>query len=310
MNSLIRYGLIRLSALATAFGLLWGSAYAAGETGAAQPVDWNAVLIFLAFVVVTLGITYWAAQHIRTAKDFYAAGGGITTRGVHVKFRSLPEQTSAAPDLSVLPRLPETADELRAAAKALDASPSADVYLGKQANEQAVRTLKLDDRRVVMFATHGLVPGDIAGLSEPALALTPPSIAGVAGSGLLTTTKILGLRLNAQWVVLSACNTAAGVGAGAEAASGLGSAFFYAGTRALLVTNWSVHSASARELIADLFVRQGADPNLSRAEALRQAMIALLDGPGMVDSSGNTVFTYAHPLFWAPYSVIGDGGGT
>jgi CHAT domain-containing protein len=71
-----------------------------------------------------------------------------------------------------------------------------------------------------------------------------------------------------------------------------------------------VHSASARELTADLFLRQGADPNLSRAEALRQAMIALLDGPGMVDSSGNTVFTYAHPLFWAPYSVIGDGGGT
>jgi CHAT domain-containing protein len=110
--------------------------------------------------------------------------------------------------------------------------------------------------------------------------------------------------------VLSACNTAAGAGAGAEAASGLGSAFFYAGTRALLVTNWSVHSASARELTTDLFLRQGADPNLSRAEALRQAMIALLDGPGMVDSSGNTVFTYAHPLFWAPYSVIGDGGGT
>jgi len=82
------------------------------------------------------------------------------------------------------------------------------------------------------------------------------------------------------------------------------------GTRALLVTNWSVHSASARELITDLFRRQRADPALTRGEALRQAMMALLDGSGAVDSSGRTIYSYAHPLFWAPYSVIGDGGGT
>jgi CHAT domain-containing protein len=110
-------------------------------------------------------------------------------------------------------------------------------------------------------------------------------------------------------VVLSACNTGAGAGAGAEAASGLGSAFFYAGTRALLVTNWSVHSASARELTSDLFRRQSADPSLSRSEALRQSMMALLDGPGSVDAAGRTGYTYAHPLFWAPFTVIGDGGG-
>jgi CHAT domain-containing protein len=122
--------------------------------------------------------------------------------------------------------------------------------------------------------------------------------------------KILALKLDADWVVLSACNTAAGAGAGAEAASGLGSAFFYAGTRALLVTNWSVHSASASELTTNIFRRQAADPALSRAEALRQSMMTLLDGPGAVDGTGRTVFTYAHPLFWAPYSVIGDGGGT
>ena len=81
-------------------------------------------------------------------------------------------------------------------------------------------------------------------------------------------------------MVLSACNTAAGAGAGAEAASGLGSAFFYAGTRALLVTNWSVHSESARRIDHGSVPRQGADPNLPRGEALRQAMMALLDGPG------------------------------
>ena len=113
-------------------------------------------------------------------------------------------------------------------------------------------------------------------------------MAGIKGDGLLTMEKILALKLDADWVVLSACNTAAGAGAGAEAASGLGSAFFYAGTRALLVTNWSVHSASARELTSDLFRRQGADPGLSRAEALRQSMMALLDGPGL----GRRVWPY------------------
>jgi CHAT domain-containing protein len=109
-------------------------------------------------------------------------------------------------------------------------------------------------------------------------------------------------------VVLSACNTGVGDGAGAEAASGLGRAFFYAGTRALLVTNWSVHSASARMLVTELFRRQAADSKLSRTEALRQAATALLDGPGFTDATGKMLFSYAHPLFWAPYSIIGDGG--
>jgi hypothetical protein len=120
--------------------------------------------------------------------------------------------------------------------------------------------------------------------------------------------NVMGLKLDADWVVLSACNTGAGAGAGAEAASGLGRAFFYAGTRALLVTNWSVHSQSARQLVTDLFRRQGDDPKLTRGEALRQAMMALVDGPGYVAADGKTEFTYAHPLFWAPYSIIGDGG--
>jgi len=195
-------------------------------------------------------------------------------------------------------------------AKALDVDPAKALYLGKEANEQNVESANLAHYRIVAFATHGLVPGDLDGLTQPALALTAPEVAGVKGDGLLTMEKILALKLDADWVVLSACNTAAGAGAGAEAASGLGSAFFYAGTRALLVTNWSVHSASARELISDLFRRQSADPSLSRGEALRQAMTALMDGPGFVDASGKTIFTYAHPLFWGPYSVIGDGGGT
>jgi CHAT domain-containing protein len=120
--------------------------------------------------------------------------------------------------------------------------------------------------------------------------------------------EILGLKLDADWVVLSACNTGAAAGAGAEAASGLARAFFYAGTRVVLVTNWSVHSQSARELVTDLFHRQAVEPDLSRSEALRLAMLALIDGKGYTDAKGETVFTYAHPLFWAPYTIIGDRG--
>jgi CHAT domain-containing protein len=180
--------------------------------------------------------------------------------------------------------------------------------LGTAASEENVEKADFTKYRVVAFATHGLTAGELNGLTQPALALSAPEVTGGSGDGLLRLEEILTLKLNADWVVLSACNTGAGNGAGAEAASGLGRAFFYAGTRAILVTNWSVHSQSARELVTDLFRRQAADPKLSRAEALQKAELALMDGPGYLDDRGKPVFTYAHPLFWAPYTIIGDGG--
>src|SRR6185295_2886381 len=118
-------------------------------------------------------------------------------------------------------------------------------------------------------ATHGLVPGDLNGLTQPALALSSPDVVGGTDDGLLTMEEILALKLDADWVVLSACNTAAGEGAGAEAVSGLGRAFFYAGARALLVTYWPVETTSARGLSTTLFKRQSESRELSRAGALR-----------------------------------------
>jgi CHAT domain-containing protein/tetratricopeptide (TPR) repeat protein len=223
--------------------------------------------------------------------------------------RSAPQTGGlASATLGSLPALPDTADELRSVAAALKADGNKVLNLGKAASEENVTNTDLSKYRVVAFATHGLVAGELDGLHQPALALSAPSVTGGSGDGLLTLEKILALKLDADWVVLSACNTGAGDGAGAEAASGLGRAFFYAGTRAILVTNWSVHSQSARDLVTDLFRRQAADPKLARAEALREAMTGLMDGPGFQDAKGKTVFTYAHPLFWAPYSLIGDGG--
>ena len=154
------------------------------------------------------------------------------------------------------------------------------------------------------------MPGDLDGLNQPALALSNPKLGKSTEDGLLTMGEILSLRLDADWVVLSACNTASGNGAGAEAFSGLGRAFFYAGTRALLLSNWPVETTSAKALTTDLFKRQSENPNLTRAQALRQAMLGLIDGNGFVDTkSGKIVFSYAHPIFWAPFSLVGDGGG-
>jgi CHAT domain-containing protein len=231
----------------------------------------------------------------------------ITARGA-VHLRSAPKDDDND-RLADLPRLPDTADEVKEVAVALKADPAKDVYLGAQANEQTVRSIDLDDRRVVMFATHGLIPGDLEGLTEPALALSAPDVAHVPGDGLLTVSKILGLKLNADWVVLSACNTAAGNGAGAEAVSGLGLAFFYAGSRALLVSNWPVETVSARILTTTTFQREAASPGITRAEALREAMLALIDGPGAIDpATQKAQYAYAHPIFWAPFSLVGDGG--
>jgi CHAT domain-containing protein len=262
--------------------------------------------------LVAFGDPYFSETQANEAEDkpvTVASADGVTTRGLPLKRRSSPQtQGVDSAELALLPRLPDTADELRSIALALEADPSKTLYLGKEANESAVRKVDLSGFKVVIFATHGLVPGDLNGLTQPALALTAPKVAAVEGDGLLTMEEILTLKLDADWVVLSACNTAAGSGAGAEAASGLGRAFFYAGTRAILVTNWSVHSQSARELVSDLFRRQAADSKLTRAAALQQAMNALIDGKGFVDEKGNTLFSYAHPLFWAPYSLIGDGG--
>jgi len=206
---------------------------------------------------------------------------------------------------SQLSPLPDTRDEILSIAGALGADPQKDVYLGTQASKQNVKNANLATRRIVAFATHGLIPGDFPNLEEPALALSAPD--GKSETGLLTLEDILGLKLDADWVVLSACNTAAGDGQGAEAISGLGRGFFYAGSRALLVTHWPVETRSARLLVTDLFERYAGNPGLSRAEALRQASLAVMESTAQ-DGGGKPLFSYAHPLFWAPYALVGDGG--
>ena len=260
---------------------------------------------------VGFGDPWFSPQQATQVAD-RAAGETAMRGGGRIRFRSASATAVLdSADLAKLPRLPDTADEVREIARALKADPDKDVFVGPAANEHVVKTMPLADRRVIAFATHGLVPGELNGLAEPALALSAPQVARVDGDGLLSMGEVLSLKLNADWVVLSACNTAAGDGAGAEAVSGLGRAFFYAGARALLVSNWPVETTSARALTTDLFRRQAANPALSRAEALRQAELALIDSDGLIDPETHKVaFSYAHPIFWAPFSLVGDGGGT
>jgi CHAT domain-containing protein len=137
-------------------------------------------------------------------------------------------------------------------------------------------------------------------VAEPSLALTLPQTPSAVDDGLLTASEVAQLKLNADWVVLSACNTAAGDKPGAEALSGLARSFFYAGARALLVSHWAVASASATRLTTTAFAAMAVDPKIGRAEALRRAMIDHMD-----DASGPY---NAHPAFWGPFMVVGEGG--
>jgi CHAT domain-containing protein len=113
------------------------------------------------------------------------------------------------------------------------------VFIGTRANEQQVKTMDLSRYKVIAFATHGLAPGDLDGLLQPALALSSPAVAGIDGDGLLTM--------------------------------------------------------------------QAQNPLLTRAEALRQSMLFLIDVAGHIDpESGKVLFSYAHPIFWAAFSLIGN----
>ena len=255
-----------------------------------------------------IGDPYFSKQQAAEALQVTSVSTATTTRGMPIRLRSAPKTSGVdSAELALLPRLPDTADELIEIAKTLGADPLKDLLLHKDANEKNVTTMNLADRRIIHFATHGLVPGELNGLTQPALALTAPDVAGVEGDGLLTMDKILALKLNADWVVLSACNTASGDGAGSEAVSGLGRAFFYAGARALLVSNWPVDSLAARVMMADLFKRYAAGAPTGKADSLQAAMVALLDSPGFIDpATKKPAYSYAHPLFWAPFVLVGD----
>lgn len=193
--------------------------------------------------------------------------------------------------LRALAPLPETADEIRAIGGRLGAAPS-DLITGAGVTKAAVRGAGLDQYRIVYFATHGLLPGELRCQAQPGLALAPPATppASPADDGLLTASDIALLRLNADLVVLSACNTAGGdARLGGEALSGLAESFFFAGARSLLVSHWQVPSAPTVRLMTGLFAGVG-----DSAVALARAQRVLASDPAT-----------AHPFNWAAFTLVG-----
>jgi CHAT domain-containing protein len=200
-----------------------------------------------------------------------------------------------------LPQLPGTRREAQQVAAELKADP-ADIKLGLAATETAVKQAKLAQYRIIYFATHGLVAGDLElfakDKAEPALVLSIPEKPNDFDDGLLTTSEIAQLKLDADWAVLSACNTAAEDKPGAEALSGLARAFFYAGARSLIVSHWSVSDEATARLMIGTFRASARDPKLSHAEALRQSILAMIDAAKSDDE--------ANPRLWAPFVVVGE----
>jgi CHAT domain-containing protein len=203
-------------------------------------------------------------------------------------------------DIRVQAPLPETADELCAVAQDLKADLG-EVRLGDRATETEVKRLSrsgdLARYRMLHFATHGAMAGELSSTREPGLILTPPEKASEQDDGYLSASEIAGLKLDAQWVILSACSTAAGGATNAEALSGIARAFLYAGARALLVSHWAVDSNAAVKLITTASGEMARDAKVGRAEAMRRAILALIQS-GTRD---------AHPSYWAPFVVVGEG---
>ena len=196
--------------------------------------------------------------------------------------------------------LPETVDELKGIANLLE-DHSNQLYIGNSASEKSVKSTDLSDARVISFATHGLVSGELKGLAEPALVMTPPDNPDdVDDDGLLTANEISQLNLNADTVILSACNTAAGSSPGAPGLSGLAQAFLFAGSRSVIVSHWSVVSDAAVELTTGMFREMANDNSIGRSEALRRSMMAV--------AANDNYPEWSHPIYWAPFFVVGEGG--
>ena len=228
-------------------------------------------------------------------KNAQLAANVNASRGIRGAIADIAELKTA------LPPLPDTANELKDVAASVRADAT-DIILGADATETRVKQAKLDQYRIVYFATHGLLAGEVADFAklnaEPALVLSLPESPTELDDGLLTASEVAQLKLNADWVVLSACNTAAAEKPGAEALSGLARAFFYAGARSLIVSNWEVETKSAVALMAGTFAALASDPSLSHAEALQKSILTIISDAQHPE--------WADPKYWAPFVVVGE----
>lgn len=215
------------------------------------------------------------------------------------------ERGGRASRIQDLPALPGTKQEIEALAGLLGASRH-DYLLGDEASERELRrserAAQLSRATFVAFATHGLVSGDLRNsLAEPALALTPSVVEGGADDGLLTSSEVAEMTINADLVLLSACRTAAANSVGGEGLTGLARAFFAAGAHGLLVSHWRVRDDVASRLTVRTVELMRRSPPLLPAEALRMAMAEVAADP----ASDGTAISLAHPAVWGAFMMVG-----
>ncbi len=210
--------------------------------------------------------------------------------------------------LRQLSALPGTKRELVAMASALGADEQS-IIVGDSATETAIRTNQtLAASTVIIFATHGLLPGDLEGLDEPALVFTPPQKASLLDDGVLSASEASELKLDARWVILSACNTASAEGqGGGDSLSGLSRAFLFAGAKSLLASNWRVGDEETAVLTVETIKADRSSPQLGRARALQKAMRIVRTGK-REDGSAISEWTpeWIHPASWAPFIHISN----
>jgi Uncharacterized protein conserved in bacteria len=272
------------------------------ETTEGKP-DYSQVPWLLRRHALTLAPSVQSFYNLRTVdapshatKPFVGFGDFVPDRDVDsvLTLRGLPEGCrSDVMSVAQAPALPNTVPELRAVASALGTSER--LVLGQAFSEDGVKAAGLQDYRVVYFATHGLLPHELNCWNEPSLITSKPPTE--EGDGMLTASEIMTLKLDADLVVLSACNTGGpGTETGGESLSGLARAFFYAGARSLLVTHWSIPDAPTVQLMVSAFKHLGSE-GTPTAVALQRAQLELIADPRS-----------AHPLNWGAFTVVGDGG--
>ncbi len=215
----------------------------------------------------------------------------------------------ADPDaLRRLAPLPGTKVELAAMADLFGASP-ASLTLDGKATEAALRQdAILSTSNIVAIATHGLLPDPGLGLGEPGLVLTPPAAPSDLDDGLLTATEAARLTLSADWVILSACNTASAENSGGgDSLSALARGFLYAGADALLASHWRVSDEATAVLTVETLMARRANPYMSRAQALQSGMKAVRSGKR---ADGTAIRgwrpDWAHPAAWAAFTNIAN----
>jgi hypothetical protein len=277
-----------------------GIASITGDSARAAKISWLARTAAIRRLA-----SLYTVRRTRTSKSQPAAGSFL---GIGNPLLAPAERANRSPDVSDAPirgtladgswlrslaSLPETETELREIAVALGQGPQ-ELFVRDQATETNVKRTKLSSYSIIAFATHGVVAGLAYHGSEPGLVLTPPPLATRHDDGYLSMSEIMDLNLDADLVVLSACDTATSDGRPlADSLSGLARAFFSAGARNVIATHWAIPSLPAVEVTTR---------TMAQDETLTFASRLLISKRDLMDRVGPSNF--AHPASWGAFEII------